>query len=49
MCLCVRLAEAVVADVGVPLCRGHVGVPQEFLDGTEVRAAIEQMGGESMS
>ena len=48
MCLGVGLAEAVVADVGVPLGGGDVRVPQQLLHGTQIRAAIQQVCGEGM-
>ena len=37
-----------VADVGVPLGGGHVGVTEQLLHGAEVRAAVEQVGREGV-
>src|SRR3954471_11525386 len=36
-------------DVGVDLGGGDVGVAEEFLDGADVVAGLEEMGGEGMA
>src|SRR3954470_4079842 len=41
--------QASLEDVRVNLRRGQVGVPQHHLDGAQVGAAIEEMGGEGMA
>src|SRR5262249_48922539 len=40
---------AAVQDVGVDLRRRHVAVPEEFLDGPDVAAVLEQVGGEGVA
>ena len=40
--------EAFLIDVGVDLGGGDVGMPQEFLNNTEVSPVFEEMGGEGM-
>ena len=42
-------AEALVADVGVPLRRGHVGVAEQLLHRAQVGPAIEQVRGEAVT
>ena len=42
----VDLLELVDADVGVALRRGQAGVAEHLLDRAQVRALVEQMGGE---
>lgn len=43
------LAEAFGADVGVDLGGGDVGVAEHFLDGPEVGAVVQEMGGEGVA
>ena len=43
-----RLAEAFDADVGVDLGGADVGMAEHFLDGPEVSAMIEEVGGEGV-
>ena len=45
----VDLAPAAVRDVRVALGRPQVGVPEHLLDGAEVGAALEQVGGERVA
>ncbi len=45
----VDLLEASGADVGVDLCGLETGMAEEFLDGSEVGAVIEEMGGEAVA
>ena len=40
------MSQPFPADVGVDLGRGQVGVAEKLLHGTEVGAAVEQVGGE---
>ncbi len=46
--LVVNLTEPVAADVGIDLGRRDLAVPEHELDGPEVRAALEEVGGEGM-
>ena len=48
MKLTVHLLESRLLDMGVDLSRGDAGVAQQFLDLTQVGAAGEQMGGETV-
>ena len=41
--------EALAADVGVALRRGHVGVAEQLLDRPQVGATVEQVGGEAVA
>ena len=41
--------EGTFFDVGINLRGGYVGVPEEFLDDTEVGATAEEVGGETVS
>lgn len=45
----VDLAEAAAGDVGVDLGGGEAGVAEEFLDGAEVGAVFQQVGGEGVA
>lgn len=47
--LFVNLAEVGVGDVGVDLSGGNVGVAEERLNGAEVGAVHEEVGGEGMA
>src|SRR5260370_37289983 len=38
-------AEPVLAEVGVDLGGGEVGVAEELLDGAQIGAAVEEVGG----
>lgn len=48
VCLFVGPAQSLDRDVGVDLCRGKIGVTQQFLDRAQVGPAVEQMGGGTM-
>ena len=43
MCLLVTLAEPVDGDVGVDLRRGEAAVPQDLLNGPQIRTAVQEM------
>lgn len=45
----IRLAEALLGDVGVDLRRGEGGVAEQALDGAEIRAGIQQMRREAVA
>lgn len=47
--LTVGLGEAFGADVRVDLGGGDVGVAEHFLDGAEVGAVVQEMGGEGVA
>jgi hypothetical protein len=42
-------AQVVAGDVGVDLRGGDVGVAEHGLDGAEVGAVLEQVGGEAVA
>jgi hypothetical protein len=37
--------RALVQDMGVDLCRAHIAVAEELLDGPDIVVILEQMGG----
>jgi len=41
--------QALAVDVGVMLGRSDIGMAQQFLDGAQIGAARQQMGGETVS
>src|SRR5690349_2859597 len=43
------LALSLLRDVGIDLRRIRTGVAEELLDDTEVRAAVQEVGGEGMT
>jgi hypothetical protein len=45
----VQLLQAFAGDMGVNLCGRNVGVPQQHLYYTQVRAVIEQMRGKGVA
>ena len=45
----VDFAEAAAGDVGVDLGGGEAGVAEELLDGAEVGAVLQQVGGEGVA
>lgn len=49
MVFLVDLTESGLVDVGVELGGGDVGVAEEFLNDSEVCAAVEEVGGEGVS
>ncbi len=49
MCFMIYIENPVLCDVGVDLRGRQVAVSQEFLDAAQVRASIEQMGGEAVA
>ena len=49
MGLVVDFAEVAPRDVGVDLGGGEAGVAEEFLDGAQVGAGLEQVGGEGVA
>src|ERR1700722_16359251 len=42
-------AQALLAHVGVDLRGGQAGVPEKFLDDTQIGPTIEQVGGEGVT
>jgi hypothetical protein len=49
MRLVVDFAEAAAGEVGVDLGGGEAGVAEEFLDGAQVGAGLQQVGGEGVT
>jgi hypothetical protein len=48
MCPEIQLAPPRIGYVRVELCRGEIGVPEHFLNGSEVRASLEQVSREGV-
>jgi hypothetical protein len=43
MCLLVGLAETASTHMRINLCRGQTLVPEQFLDTSQIRAAVQQV------
>ena len=49
MCILVNIEKAFLCHVGVDLRGGETSMAEEFLNAPEIRAPIEEMGGETMA
>ena len=49
MCLLVDFLETIDREMSVNLSGGKVGMTEEILDNTEIRAVSKKMGGEGMT
>lgn len=49
MCVLVDRFETISSDVSVDLRRSQIGVPEEFLNDSQIRTTFEQVGRERMA
>ena len=49
MCGVVDAGEMLKIEVSIDLGGGYIGVSEQFLDGAQIRAGFEQVGGKGMA